>query len=134
MIVIPPEVKERLLQEVRREYPYEACGILAGKGRVVKHVYPMTNTEKSSVSYFMDPKEQLKVMKDMRKRGMEMVGIYHSHPFTSAYPSSRDIELAFYPVSYVIISLENKENPQIRSFRIQEDKVEEEEVVFQEDE
>ena len=112
--------------------PSESCGILAGKnGRVVR-VYPMANNDRSAATFFMDPKEQLKTMKEIRADGMEMVGIHHSHPETRAYPSSHDVKLAFYEeVSYVIISLKEKGNPDIRSFKISGGNITEEEVKIQ---
>ena len=87
----------------------------------------MSNTDKSRTTFFMDPREQLKAMKEIRNLGLEMVGIYHSHPETDAYPSAHDVELAYYPeVSYVIVSIRNKNKPSIRSFKIEEGKVAEE--------
>jgi proteasome lid subunit RPN8/RPN11 len=67
----------------------------------------------------MDPQEQLEVMSEIEDLKLEMAGIYHSHPKTAAYPSARDVELAYYPeVSCVIVSLKNKDKPNIRSFKI----------------
>lgn len=111
------------------ESPNEACGILAGKcGKVVK-IYQMINTDKSLKKFFMDPEQQLKIMKEMRNLELEMVGIYHSHVGTEAYPSAYDVELAFYPdASYVIISIKDINNPKVRSFKITEGKITEEEV------
>ena len=130
-----------MIQHCQKDYPNEACGILAGKIRPecaeegsrrhgkVEKVYQMINTDKSASTYFMDPKEQLKVMKEIRNQGLEMVGIYHSHLETEAYPSAHDVELAFYPeVSYVIVSINDKNNPSIRSFKIMEGEISEEEV------
>ncbi len=58
-----------------------------------------------------------------------MIGIYHSHVKSQAYLSSEDVELAFYPeVSYVILSLQDLNNPTIRSFKIEEGKINEEEI------
>lgn len=89
----------------------------------------MSNVDKSPATYFMQGQEQLKVMKEMRNLGLEMSGIYHSHVASQAYPSAHDVELAFYPdASYVIISLKDKNNPSIRSFRIKEGNITEEEV------
>ncbi len=60
-------------------------------------------------------------MKDIRNSGTEFIGIYHSHPHSDAYPSKRDIDLAFYPeVSHVIVSLKDEKAPRIRSFKIVE--------------
>lgn len=129
MLVLKKEFLERIIAQSKRELPNEACGIMAGKIERVEKIYEMTNTDKSPSAYFMEPKEQLKAMKEIRNLGLEMLGIYHSHVASEAYPSSRDVELAFYPeASYVIISLKDKENPQIRSFRIKDGKISEEQV------
>lgn len=129
MLYLSKEQARELIEHSKRECPNEACGILAGKdGKVVK-VYQMANTDKSSTTFFMDPKEQLTTMKEIRNLGLEMIGIYHSHTQIQAYPSAHDVELAFYPeASYVIVSIENKDAPSIRSFRIVEGKIEEEEL------
>lgn len=119
-----------LVEHAKRGYPNEVCGILAGKDRKVEKVYEMSNTENSRTRFFMDPQEQLRVMKEIRNSGLDFIGIYHSHPETEARPSAHDIELAFYPdVSYVIVSLKDKDNPSIRSFNIREGKIEEEAIV-----
>jgi len=112
-----------------REFPNEACGILAGNQARVKKVYEMVNAQKSPETFFMDAREQLKVMKEIRNKGEEMIGIYHSHVASLAYPSSHDVELALYPeASYVIISIKDKKNPSVRSFKIAEGKITEEEL------
>lgn len=129
MLILKKEFLEKIVSQSKREFPNEACGILAGKENTVEKVYEMTNAEKSPSTYFMDAKEQFKVMKEIRILGLEMLGIYHSHAASPARPSAHDIELALYPeAAYVIISLQDKNNPVARSFRIQEGKVTEEEI------
>lgn len=131
MLYLNKEEAKQLIEHSKKEFPNEACGILAGSpaDRKVKKVYQMTNTDKSSKTFFMDPKEQLKVMKEIRNSGLEMVGIYHSHPETGAYPSAHDVELVYYPeASYIIISIKDKDNPHIKSFKIDDGKITEEEV------
>ena len=111
-------------------YPNEACGILASdaKGKV-SEFYAMKNVDLSAISYFMDPKEQLQVFKDMRSRSLVMSGIFHSHVASEAYPSQKDVRLAFYPdVSYLIVSLTDPKNPILRSYRVADEKVTEEPV------
>ena len=121
-----------LIEHARHECPKEACGILAGEKGEVKKIYKMTNMDTSSKTFFMNPKEQLKVMKEIRNSGLEMVGIYHSHLETDAYPSAHDVELAYYPeVSYVIVSIKDRNNPSIRSFKIIEGKINEEELIIE---
>ena len=129
MLTLKKTLLDKIISQSRKEFPNEACGILAGKAGRVEKVYEMVNAEKSPQTYFMDSREQLKVMKEMRNLGLEMVGIYHSHVASPARPSSHDIELALYPdVSYVIVSLEDKICPSVRSFKICAGKVSEEEL------
>ncbi|MBI1992025.1 MAG: M67 family metallopeptidase, partial [Candidatus Omnitrophica bacterium] len=111
----------------RRQYPKEACGVLAGatqppagQGADVVAVYPMTNVEDSPIGYAMDPKEQLRLEKTMRQRGQRMVGIYHSHTASAAYPSPVDVRLAISPdLSYVLVSLQDRAHPDVKSYRIE---------------
>lgn len=124
-----------MVEHCRKEYPNEACGILAGKDTLVTKVYKMTNTsEAPATCYFMDLKEQFKVFKEMRNLGIEMLAIYHSHIGTPAYPSQRDCEMAFYPkASYVIVSLADSEKVEVSSFKIVAGKIEEEELLIEDE-
>ena len=129
-MVITRKVYEAMIDHAKKGYPNEACGILAGKpGGLSDQFFPMKNLDESSISYFMDPKEQLSVFKKMRELGVEMTSIFHSHVASEAYPSQKDVRLAFYPeVSYLIVSLSDMQKPVLRSFKIKDEKVVEEEV------
>ncbi|MFH1784570.1 MAG: M67 family metallopeptidase [bacterium] len=127
MFYLTKQQAEELIRHALSESPNEACGILSGKDGRVSKIYRMVNTDKSVKTFFMNPKEQFKVMKEIRNDDLEMVGIYHSHPQSEAYPSIHDVKLAFYPeVTHLIVSLKDK--PSIRAFRIIDDKITEEEV------
>ena len=121
MLRLTRALYEGIVAHGRRAYPKEACGILGGRGGIVEQAYPMTNVEDSPVGYSMDPKEQLLVEKQMRTYGQQMVGIYHSHTASEAYPSPVDVRLAISPdVSYVLVSLQDRANPAMKSYRIHE--------------
>ncbi|NOZ64063.1 MAG: M67 family metallopeptidase [Caldiserica bacterium] len=126
---------QKIIEHCKKGYPCEACGILSGKDGAVERVYPMENvSDKPQICYFMKPEEQLRVFKEMRQLNLEMVAIYHSHINTAAYPSQRDVELAFYPdASYLILSLFEGEVKEVRSFRIRDNKISEEELQIIED-
>lgn len=129
MLYLDKKQLGELVEHSRSQFPEEVCGILAGRGERVEKVYQMTNKDKSPESFFMEPEEQFKIMKEIRNSGLDFIGIYHSHPETEAHPSAHDVELVYYPdVSYVIISLKNKNSPEVRSFKIKEGKIEEEDV------
>ena len=131
MMLIPKGIYDAMIDHAKKGYPNEACGILAGPAGSEKatHFFPMINMDNASISYFMDPKEQLAVFKKMRNLGVEMSGIFHSHVASEAAPSQKDIRLAFYPeVSYLIVSLSDMKKPVLRSFKIQDEKVTEETI------
>ena len=131
MLILGKDLLEKMLQQIREEFPNEACGILAGREGRARKVYEMNNTDASPSTFFMEAKEQLKVMKEIRNSGIQMIGIYHSHVASQAYPSVHDVELAFYPeASYVIVSLADKNKPAVRSFKIVEGKITEEKLII----
>ncbi|MEK6646495.1 MAG: M67 family metallopeptidase [Candidatus Firestonebacteria bacterium] len=129
MIFNKEQINE-IIQHAKDEYPKEVCGIIAGREDKTEKIYKMINTSNEpEICYFMDPKEQFKVIKEIRQLQLEMIGIYHSHTKTEAYPSKRDCELAFYSeVNYAIISLQNFDNPEIHTFKITDSIIEEENV------
>ncbi len=117
-LIIPAHIFDEMLAHCREAHPNEACGILAGRGNEVLKIYKMNNIENSPVSYFMDSREQFRVMKDMREKSLSMIAIFHSHPASAAYPSPKDVSLAFYEDAvYVIASLAGKE-PEVKAFSI----------------
>lgn len=108
-----------LIEHARSDFPYEVCGLLAGKdGRLVKH-YRIPNAARSMTFYNMDPQAMLAAMNEMDDNEWDVLGIYHSHTHTEAYPSATDVELAFYPDAvYLIVSLQDPDNPVVRAFDI----------------
>jgi proteasome lid subunit RPN8/RPN11 len=131
-LIIPQSIFDGMLVHCREGYPNEACGILAGKGNEVSKIYKLSNIEKSPVSYLLDSKEHIDVIRDMRENDLSMVAIYHSHPSSSAYPSPTDVRLAFYEEAvYVIASLAGKA-PEVKAFSIREGKIREVEILSSE--
>lgn len=121
MLIIAKSDLRAIFEHCTAEYPVEACGILAGSNGRVRKVYPMSNAEPSPSFYMMDPAEQFRVMKEIRQSELDMVGIYHSHTNSPAYPSGTDVSLAYYPEAvYLIVSLMEREKPQVRGFTIVE--------------
>ncbi len=118
-----------IIQHSKEELPYEACGYLAQENGLVAKHYALTNTDKAADHFSMDPKEQFAVTKEIRECGATLCAVYHSHPETPARPSVEDIRLAFDPnVSYVIISLADSKNSDVKSFRIYKGIVEAEDI------
>jgi proteasome lid subunit RPN8/RPN11 len=120
-----------VISHARADQPDEACGVIAGAAgsdrpeRLVR----MSNAERSPTFYRFDSLEQLAVWREMDDRDEEPVVIYHSHTTTEAYPSRTDVAYAQEPgAHYLIVSLAQPDQPQARSFRIQDGAVTEEEL------
>lgn len=126
MLRIKKEIYDSMIKHCIDSLPYEACGILSGK-ELVTSIYFIKNIEASSVSYFMEPYEQLKAIKDIKEKGNDMLAIFHSHPYGSAYPSGKDRELSFYDVYYVIVALNSE--IEVRCFKIKENIVSEVQLI-----
>jgi proteasome lid subunit RPN8/RPN11 len=113
--------------------PDEACGLLGGdlaSGRV-DVFYPCRNTAASSKLYTIDPRDHLRADRDAEDRGLEIIGVMHSHTHTEAYPSPTDVAQAPDPNwHYVIVSLRD-DAPMLRSYRITDGKILDEPVVVE---
>ncbi len=113
-----------MIEHSKKEFPVEACGILAGKDGKVQKIYQMTNTKQNATEYLMETEELYKVLTEIESLGLDILGIYHSHTKGEAYPSPKDVMMAYFPdTAYVIISLKNINNPIVRLFRIVDGKI-----------
>ena len=132
-MVAPLRFSRALLDEIvehaRDDLPNECCGIVASENGTAVKVFRATNAEASPVRYSLDPREQYKITMEIEDRGWELGAIYHSHTRSEAYPSQTDVNLAFYPDAlYVIVSLRNPDEPEVRAFRIADERVDEVQV------
>jgi proteasome lid subunit RPN8/RPN11 len=131
---LPRRLAEAIVEHARQEFPNECCGLLAGRGARVERLFRGSNVDQSPYTYRLDPREQLQFFKTIDAEGLELLGIYHSHTQSAAYPSRTDVARAFYPEAvYVIVSLRNGaatgDAPEVRAFRIQDGQITEEELV-----
>ncbi len=133
MVKIKKKDWEKVIAHLNKGLPNEACGILGGKDGMVTDTYFIDNIDDTpKVRYLMNPKGQFAAIKDMRKKGVDMVAIFHSHPESPAYPSITDVGLAYYPEAYyIIVSLKDRTNPDAHAFRIIDGKIEEYPIVIE---
>jgi proteasome lid subunit RPN8/RPN11 len=119
--------------------PDEACGLLAGRlqpGTLVPDgridvVYPTVNADASARTYSVDSRDLIRSLRAAEAQGLELVGVFHSHTHTDAWPSPTDVRQAMEPTwLYVIVSLKDGD-PVLRSFRISDGKIQETPVVLE---
>ena len=108
-----------MLAHARAGYPYEVCGVMLGRGadgaRRVEEVVAVANreTEAPRVRYQIAPEDQIRIQREARERGREVIGYYHSHPDHPARPSETDRRIAAEGLSdgviYLVIGVERGE-------------------------
>jgi proteasome lid subunit RPN8/RPN11 len=117
---------DEIVAHARDDMPNECCGMVGGSDGEARTVYRADNAEASPLRYSIDAKEQFRLMQRIDAAGEELVGIYHSHTKSPAYPSQTDINLAGWPDAvYLIASLADPDSPEVRGFWIREGKIEE---------
>jgi [CysO sulfur-carrier protein]-S-L-cysteine hydrolase len=115
------------------DFPYEVCGLLGVRPDGSIEHFAIDNAERSMTYYVMDGRQLLRAMRTIEDEGWG-VAIYHSHTHTQAYPSATDIRLAAYPeATYLIVTLQDRDAPDIRAFRILDGEVTERPVVVRDE-
>jgi len=111
-------------------WPEEGCGLLGGRpGGEVVACYPTRNAAHSARYYEVDPGDYLRAMRRAETDGLQIIGAFHSHTHTDAYPSPTDISLAVDPDWYYVIVSFKHLLPSMRAYRIRGGKVVEEAIV-----
>ncbi len=109
-----------------RTFPEECCGILLGTDfpRTVHSIISIDNTkdENRKRRYLIDPKALLTAERDAARLGVDVVGIYHSHPNHPSKASEFDREHAMPHWSYVIISCMEGKSTSMQSWRLRDDR------------
>jgi proteasome lid subunit RPN8/RPN11 len=109
---------QEMREHVDRQAPLEACGLLAGKKDRVEHVILVRNQTQSPARFVMDPYEQLRAFDWIESNGLDLLGIFHSHPAGPEMPSATDVAEAAYEVVHIIWS-RNQGGWQARGFWIE---------------
>ena len=118
---------QALVDHALDEAPNECCGYVRARDGRVEEVFRAVNARASRYGYEFDPGSLLAV-NELDDDGFD-VGVYHSPPRSAAEPSQTDINLAQYPHwTYLIVSLEDRERPDVRGWRIRDGHVEEEPI------
>ncbi len=129
MLTLPEKFIDEMIGHAREEAPNECCGIIAGQDGLAVKLFRARNSEASPYNYNVDSHDLFRIHRECDGNGWEFLTIYHSHTASEAYPSSTDVRLAFWPETYyVLVSLQDPENPAVRAFRIVDGAVDEEEL------
>ena len=132
MLTIRQDLVDAMVAHARSDHPDEACGVIAGPVGTDRpeRFIPMVNAARSPTFYEFDSMDLLRLYREMDDNDEVPVVVYHSHTATEAYPSRTDVSYASEPnAHYVLVSTRDPEVDELRSFRIVDGEVSEEEVV-----
>jgi proteasome lid subunit RPN8/RPN11 len=125
MLKVPQSAYDSIRGHGEETYPHECCGVLLGRidgdERVVTSVARAGNTRTDSAHnrYNIDPKDLIRIQREGRERGEDIIGFYHSHPDHPARWSSTDLaEAHWFGCSYVITSVEKGKAVLTNSFEL----------------
>ena len=125
-------VRDQHIAAIRKhgeaDYPHEACGLMGGTTEgdrtVVRQLVPLANERSDSARnrYLIDPDAFRRAQKTLDDEGLEIVGVYHSHPDHPAEPSAFDREHAWPRLSYIIVAVAAGRAGDMRSWRLSDDR------------
>jgi len=130
MISLAPGILNEIQSHAENAYPEEGAGVLIGReqggNRVVERVLPLTNNfevELRNRRYMITPEDMINAEEFADEMGLEIIGIYHSHPDHPAQPSDFDHEQALPWYSYIITAVKQKTAAESRSWRLTEERI-----------
>ena len=129
MITIVQRVLDDVWAHARAEAPRECCGMLMGTSDQVLENVRATNLESGITRFQIDPRDHIRALREARIRRLDVVGFYHSHPRSPAYPSETDIAESGYADALHLIVGVAEHCEDARLFRIGRDSVTEVEYV-----
>ncbi len=127
-------ISQTLLKEIRehgqKAYPHECCGLVLGKAnhstKAATGLKPVSNRREDTPQnrYLIAPEDWLAAERETRKEGLDIIGVYHSHPDHPSRPSEFDREHAFPWYSYLIVSVAGGKAAELRSWVMKDDRSE----------
>jgi proteasome lid subunit RPN8/RPN11 len=124
-VKISQQLIDEMIAHAREDLPDECCGMIGGRDGEATSVVRVENAAHSPLRYEMDPQGQYDALKEIEDAGDELIGIYHSHTRSAAYPSQTDVnEARMWPEQvYVIVSLEDEEAPDVKAYDLADLKI-----------
>jgi proteasome lid subunit RPN8/RPN11 len=122
MIEIAAEPWETMVRHAERIYPNECCGAMLGRieggAKLVTEAVPMENAYvgEQGERYELRPEDLLEADRQARARGLDLIGIFHSHPDCDAYFSNTDLKNSCPWYSFVVLSIQNGKFNHANSF------------------
>ena len=123
-IILSSEAFDVIRRNCGVAYPYECCGALIGRDRLVIEALPLPNTteEGAQTRFRVRPTDYQMAEQRALRLNAELMGFYHSHPDHPASPSQYDLDHAWPVFAYVIVSVDRGQPREVTSWRLTEDR------------
>lgn len=135
MLSLRQEHLEAMIAHALADAPNECCGLIAARDGAVTALHRAVNAEASPYRFSIDFREQRRIEEAMDAAGDSLAGFYHSHTGSPARPSPTDIRMmsAFFgpPYVHIVVSIANRERPDVRVFHIEDGTATEQEYTVQ---
>lgn len=119
MMWLTDEQAQSITQHALQAAPHEACGLIGGRGSRAVEVTPVANiAAHPETTYYMEPAALVQTLLDFERRGLDLIGIYHSHPQGGVIPSPDDIRQAHYPDAVYLIAGVHQHSVELAAWRI----------------
>jgi len=124
-VKIAQQLIDEMVAHAREDLPNECCGMIGGRDGEATEVVRVENAAASPLRYEMDPQGQYNALKSIEDGGAELLGIYHSHTKSAAYPSQTDVNqaVAWPEQVYVIVSLADGDVPDVKAYLLKDLKI-----------
>ena len=130
VLSLPRAMVDQVLAHARRDHPDECCGVISAADGRPTRLFEMSNAERSPTGFTFDSAEWLRVYRDLDDADEVPWVVYHSHTMTEAYPSRTDIRWSVNTpgASWLLVSTRDSSYDEVRSYRIENEQVTEEEI------
>ena len=116
--MVPFSILQEMIAHCNSYLPFEGCGLLSGTGNQVRHLWPLHNEAESNKNFYVSKHYVEAAIKQAAQKNDRILAVFHSHPTTSALPSSYDLlQHADPEVHMVIISFKGKK-PEVKCYHI----------------
>jgi proteasome lid subunit RPN8/RPN11 len=124
---------DEIVQHAREDLPNECCGIVSTSDGSAVKVYRAHNRYESPLRFEIDPRDLIRIYSAIEDAGDEIGSMYHSHTRSPAYPSQTDVNFAqdWPGLIWLIVSLADRDVPDLRAFRIDGREIEEVELTVE---
>jgi len=130
LIKLGTQHRNQIAAHGERDYPHECCGLLlgalaAGSLKTIAEIYPISNAREEEAKrnrFLITPEEFMEGEQYAEKKGLDVVGFYHSHPDHPAVPSGYDLEHAWPLYSYIVVAVKAGVAGDLRSWEMEPDR------------